>query len=45
LLEEVEEFDYLGLCLDPKLNMSATLHRIQEKANKSHTLVSAVAHS
>ena len=31
LLEEVQEFDYLGLRLDPKLKMTSALHRIQEK--------------
>ena len=31
LLEEVQEFDYLGLRLDPKLKMTSTFHRIQEK--------------
>ena len=44
-LEEVQEFDYLGLRLDPKLKMTAALHRIQEKVNKSNALVFAVSHS
>jgi hypothetical protein len=45
LLEEVQEFDYLGLRLDPKLKMTAALHRIQEKVNRSNALVFAVSHS
>ena len=32
LLEEVQEFDYLGLRLDPKLKIA--LHRIQETSNE-----------
>jgi hypothetical protein len=35
LLEEVQEFDYLGLQLDPKLDMSSALHRMQEVDNYS----------
>ncbi len=45
LLEEVQEFDYLGLRLDPKLKMTSALHRIQEKVNRSNALVFAVSHS
>jgi hypothetical protein len=44
-LEEVQEFHYLGLRLDPKLKMMAALHRIQEKVDKSNALVFAVSHS
>ena len=39
------EFDYLGLRLDPKLDMSAALDRIKQKVNKSQALVEAVTHS
>jgi len=45
LIEEVQEFDYLGLRLDPKIKMTSALHRIQEKVNKSNALVFAVSHS
>ena len=45
LLDEVQEFDYLGLRLDPKLKMTSALHRIQEKVNRSNALVFAVSHS
>jgi len=45
LLEEVQEFDYLGLRLDPKLKMTSTFHRIQEKVNRSNALVFTVSHS
>ena len=41
-MQEVQEFDYLGLHLDPKLNMDAALHWIQEKANKCHALVACI---
>ncbi len=44
LLEAVQEFDYLGLRLDPKLDMSAAFQRIPKIANKSRALVSAVSH-
>ena len=44
-LVEVQEFDYLGLRLDPKMNMKAALASIQEKANKGHSLVLAVSYS
>jgi len=43
LLQEVKQFDYLGLRLDPMVNMKAAVSFIQEKANKVHSLVLAIA--
>jgi len=45
LLQEVKQFDYLGLKLDPMVNMKAAVSSIQEKANKAHSLVLAVSYS
>ena len=45
LLQEVKQFDYLGLRLDPMVNMKAAVSSIQEKANKAHSLVLAVSYS
>jgi len=45
LLQEVKQFDYLGLLLDPMVNMKAAVSSIQEKANKAHSLVLAVSYS
>jgi len=45
LLQEVKQFDYLGLRLDPMVNMKASVSSIQEKANKAHSLVLAVSYS
>ena len=44
-LQEVKEFTYLGLCLDPSLSMHAELREIKSKASKAHALVSAVSSS
>jgi len=45
LLQEVKQFDYLSLRLDPMVNMKAAVSSIQEKANKAHSLVLAVSYS
>jgi len=45
LLQEVKQFDYLGLRLDPMVNMKAAVSCIQEKANKAHSFVLAVSYS
>ena len=45
LRQEVRQFDYLGLRLDPMVNMKAAVASIQEKANKAHSLVLAVSYS
>jgi len=44
-LQEVQQFDYLGLQLDPMVNMKAAVSSIQEKANNTHFLVLAVSYS
>ena len=44
-LKEVQEFDYLGLRLDPFLTMNAALLSVKDKVNKSHALVAAVSYS
>jgi len=44
-LQEVKQFDYLGLRLDPMVNMKAAVSSIQEKANTAHSLVLAVSYS
>ena len=44
-LQEVKQFDYLGLRHDPMVNMKAAVSSIQEKANKAHSLVLAVFYS
>jgi len=47
LPQEVKQFDYLGLRLDPmvNMNMKAAVSSIQEKAIKAHSLVLAVYYS
>jgi len=45
LLQEVKQFDYLGLRLNPMVNMKTAVSSIQEKANKAHSLVLAVSYS
>jgi len=45
LIAEVKEFDYLGLRLDPNMNMKAAVAAIQQKANKGHSLALAVSYS
>jgi len=45
LLQEVKQFDYLVLRLDPMVNMKVALSSIQDKANKAHSLVLAVSYS
>jgi hypothetical protein len=44
-LKEVQEFDYLGLRLDPFLTMNAALLSVKDKVNKSHALVAAVSYT
>ena len=39
LLQEVKQCDYLGLRLDPMMNMKAAAASILEKANKCHSLL------
>ena len=45
LLKEVKQFDYLGLRLEPMVNMKAAVSSIEQKANKAHSLVLAVSDS
>jgi len=45
LLQEIKQFDYLGLQLDPMVNMQAAVSSIQEKANNARSLVFAVSYS
>jgi len=45
LLQEVKQFDYLGLRLDPMVNMKAAVSSIQKKSNKAHSLLLAVFYS
>ena len=45
LLQEVKQFDYLGLRLDPMVNMKAAVSSIQEKANKAHSFDLTVSYS
>ena len=45
LLQEVMQFDDLGLRLDTMVNIKAAVSSIQEKANKAHCLVLAVSYS
>ena len=45
LLQEVQQFNYFGLRLDPMVNMKAAVSSIQEKANNAHSLVLAVSYS
>jgi len=42
LLQEVKQFDYLSLRLDPMVNMKAAVSSIQQKTIKAHSLVLAV---
>jgi len=44
-LQEVKQFDYLGLRLDPMVNMKAAVSSIQKKSNKAHSLLLAVFYS
>ena len=44
-LQEVTQFDYLGLRLDPMLTMKPAVASIQEKANKGLSLALAVSYS
>ena len=45
LLQEVKQFDYVGVRIDTMVNMKAAVSSIQEKANKAHSLVLAVSYS
>ena len=45
LLQEVTQFDYLGLRLDPMMTMKVAVASIQEKANTGHSLAFAVSYS
>jgi len=45
LLQEVNQFDYVGLRLDPIMTMKAAVESIQEKANTGHSLALAVSYS
>jgi len=45
LLQEVKQFDYLGLRIDPMMNMKAAVASILEKASKGHSLALAVSYS
>ena len=45
LLQAVKQFDYLGLRLDPMVNLKAAVSSIQEKANKAYSLVLTVSDS
>jgi len=44
-LQDVKQFDYLGLSLDPMLTMKPAVASIQEKANKGNSLALAVSYS
>jgi len=44
-LKVVEEFEYLGLCLDSKLLMHGAVSLILKKASKAHQCVAACAYS
>jgi len=45
LLQEVKQFDYLGLRFHTMMNMKAAVSSIQEKANEAHSRVLAVSYS
>jgi len=44
ILLEVKQFDYLGLQLDPMINVKTAVSSIKQKANKAHSLVLAVSY-